>query len=316
MKILITGGCGQVGSHVAELLLSRGDSVVVVDNLATGRLEHLELHNNLTIINETIANINFLIDLFKKNNFDCIVHAAASYKDPNNWYEDTMTNSVGGANLVMLAKEYNVKRFIYYQTALCYGIKPLHNPITLEHCRFPNNSSYSISKTTTEEYLELSKINYLSFRLANVIGPRNQSGPLPIFYQRLTSGQRCFITRARRDFVYVKDLSNITIKAIDGLGFGSFNFSSGLDIPIIDLFNAIVNELGISEYPEPEIRDIGEDEANNILLDPSKTFDIFGKIQFTPLKEIVHEGCIYYKKYGIKNTYTHLKNLQSENNDV
>ena len=178
MNIFISGGCGQVGSHVAELLLARGDSVVVVDNFATGRPEHLAPHPRLAVVEGDIADKRLVDDLVRKHAVDVIVHAAAAYKDPDDWHTDTLTNCVGGANLIMAAKANGVKRFIYYQTALCYGTKPMQNPIPVTHFRFPNNSSYSISKTTTEEYLELSGLSYVSFRLANVVGPRNLSGAL------------------------------------------------------------------------------------------------------------------------------------------
>ena len=99
---------------------------------------------------------------------------------------------------------YNdVGRFIYFQTALCYGVKPLQQPIRLDHPKFPANSSYAITKTAIEDFLEISGLDYVTFRLANVVGPRNVSGPLPIFFQRLSEGKRCFATKARRDFVYV-----------------------------------------------------------------------------------------------------------------
>ncbi len=209
--------------------------------------------------------------------------------------------------MIMAAKAHNVSRFIYYQTALCYGTKPLENPIPVTHPRFPNSSSYSISKTTTEEYLELSGISYVSFRLANVVGPRNLSGPLPIFFQRLNTSKKCFVTKSRRDFVFVKDLAKVTIKAIDGLGQGSYNFSSGKDISILDLYNQIVKQLNITPYPEPEIRDLTADDAASILLDPSKTYQVFGVIDFAPLSTIAEAAIEYYKEYGVVGGYTHLK---------
>ena len=311
MNVFISGGCGQVGSHVAELLLARGDFVTVVDNFATGRPEHLSAHSNLKIIKGSIADMALLRAIFAETRFDVIVHTAAAYKDPLDWHEDAMTNSVGGANLIVLARDLGINRFIYYQTALCYGVRPMHNPITLEHFRFPNNSSYSISKTTTEEYLELAGLSYVSFRLANVVGPRNLSGPLPIFYDRLTRGKQCFVTKSRRDFVFVKDLAAVTMKAIDGAGQGSYNFSSGTDIPIIDLYNAVVKELNITPYPEPEIRELNADDAASILLDPSKTFADFGEVSFTPLEGIVKAACTYYKQFGVVGGYTHLQHAQS-----
>lgn len=60
----------------------------------------------------------------------------------------------------------------------------------------------SFQKTAAEDYLEISGVDFVSFRLANVIGPRNVSGPLPIFFQRLSEGKKCFVTKARRDFCF------------------------------------------------------------------------------------------------------------------
>ena len=170
---------------------------------------------------------------------DVVVHTAASYKDPNDWYNDTLTNSVGGANLIAAAKANRVGRFIYFQTALCYGVRPLEQPVTLDHPIDPDNSSYSITKTTTEQFLRLSGLDYVTFRLANVIGPRNVSGPLPIFFQRLSEGKKCFVTKARRDFVHVGDLAECSVRAADGTGHGAYHFSSGGDVPILELYDAV-----------------------------------------------------------------------------
>ena len=192
MKVFVTGGLGQIGSHVVEMLLARGDQVVAVDNLATGRREHLADHANLTMVIDSIANKPLMDKLVGDFRPDAIVHTAASYKDPDDWYNDALTNCVGGANVVDAAKKFGVKRFVYFQTALCYGLKPLQQPIRLDHPRLPGSSSYSITKTTNEFYIELSGIDYVTFRLANVVGPRNVAGPLPIFYQRLKDGKQCF----------------------------------------------------------------------------------------------------------------------------
>ena len=308
MKIFITGGCGQVGSHVAEMCLDRGDEVLAIDNFSTGRRVHLpETHEKLTFIEGSIADqklINQLIEDFKP---DVIVHTAASYKDPEDYYNDTLTNCVGGANIVKAAKENNVGRLIYFQTALCYGVKPLQNPIKLDHPKFPANSSYAISKTAAEDYIEISGLDYVTFRLANVIGPRNVSGPLPIFYQRLSQNKQCFVTKARRDFVFVKDLARYVLKAIDGTGQGAYHFSSGGDVAIIELYDEIVKAMGIANYPEPDIRDLSADDAPSILLDPERTFKDFGDINFTPLATTVSTAIDYFKTYGADGGYTHLK---------
>lgn len=308
MKILISGGLGQIGSHVAEMLLERNDEVIVIDNLATGRKEHLSEHPKLKIIFDTISNRNLVYSLMEEFKPDVVIHAACSYKDPDDWYNDTLTNCVGGAILVDAAKKNNVKRFIYFQTALCYGLKPIENPITLSHPRKPEGSSYAISKTANELYIEQSGIDFVTFRLANVIGPRNVAGPLPIFYQRLKDGKKCFITKSRRDFVFVKDLAHVVVQSCYGKGDGVYHFSSGKDVSILELYNAVVKAMRLNKYIEPEVKELGPDDVSSILLDPSRTFDDFGEIRFTPLETIVEEAINYYQQHGTLGEYTHLRN--------
>jgi len=307
MKVLVTGGLGQIGSHVAEMLLERGDQVLVIDNLATGRREHLADHPHLRVIVDTISNKALVDQLVGEFLPDAIVHTAASYKDPDDWYNDTLTNCVGGANIVDAAKRFAVKRFIYFQTALCYGLRPQQQPIRLDHPRLPNSSSYAISKTSNEFYLELSGIDYVTFRLANVVGPRNVAGPLPIFYQRLKDGKQCFVTQARRDFVFVKDLARVVLRACDGVGHGAYHFSSGTDVAIQELYDAVLNAMNLPDSPSVVVKELGPDDVFSILLDPSRTFADFGEIEFTPLHVTVSEAIAYYKKYGTLGEYTHLR---------
>ena len=307
MKVFVTGGLGQIGSHIIELMLERGDEVLTIDNLATGRREHLADHTNLKVIIDTIANKSLIDNLIGDFKPDAIIHTAASYKDPDDWYNDTLTNCVGGSNVIDAAKKFSVKRFIYFQTALCYGIKPMHQPIRLDHPRVPGSSSYAISKTSNEYYLELSGLDFVTFRLANVIGPRNVAGPLPIFYQRLKDGKQCFVTKTRRDFVFVKDLARVVLKACDGVGHGTYHFSSGNDVAIEELYDAVVNALNIKSKPKVEIKELGVDDVFSILLDPTRTFEDFGNINFTSLQETVSSAITYYQKYGTLGEYTHLR---------
>ena len=310
MRVYLTGVCGQVGSHVAEMLLERGDEVFGIDNLATGRKEHLPADPRLRVLIDTIADRDVVASTIEAFKPDVIVHTAASYKEPEDYYNDTLTNCVGAANLLTAAKQHRVSRLIYFQTALCYGLKPLHQPIRLDHPKLPANSSYAISKTAAEDYIEISGVDYVTFRLANVIGPRNVSGPLPIFFQRLSEGKRCFVTKARRDFVFVKDLARCVLKAVDGKGRGAYHFSSGTDVAIRELYDAVVAAMRLSAYPEPEVRGLAPDDAPSILLDPTRTFADFGTIKFTPLSETVERAVEYYQRFGVTGGYTHLAHTE------
>jgi UDP-glucose 4-epimerase len=233
MRVLITGGAGFIGSHLTDKLVGRGDEVLVIDNYATGRRDNLAPHDKLIVVEGTIADTELVGELFDEFKPEVVVHAAAAYRDPEDWAEDARTNVLGTANVVQAAKRAALKRLIYFQTALGYGLKPVEQPITLNHPLKPEGSSYAISKTAGEEYVELGGLDFLSFRLANAYGPRNLSGPLPTFYHRLTNNKPCFVMDTRRDFVFIDDLVAVVMKAIDGQGAsGYYHISSGSDFSI------------------------------------------------------------------------------------
>lgn len=312
MKILITGGAGFIGSHLADALLARGDQVLVIDNYATGRRDNLRARDGLKIVEGTIADRQLVDREFDAFKPEVVVHAAAAYKDPHDWIEDTLTNVLGAVHVAQAAKRCEVRRLIYFQTSLCYGLKPLEQPITLNHPYFsgsyPGGSSYAISKTGGEQYLELSGLDFLSFRLANAYGPRNVSGPPPTFYQRLTQGKACFVMDTRRDFIFVGDLIEVVVKAIDGMGTrGYYHISTGRDYAIKELFDAVVEALGMKLDKPVEVRPRGADDAPTILIDPSKTERDFKWKAHTPLKEGIARAVEYYRSCGVAETFTHLK---------
>src|SRR6185437_2570427 len=204
------------------------------------------------------------------------------------------------------AKAAGTSRFIYFQTALCYGLKPLEQPITLNHAILPGGSSYSISKTAGEQYIELSGLDFVTFRLANAYGPRNLSGPLPTFYQRLTTGKPCFVMDTRRDFIFIDDLVDCVMHAVDGKGRGAYHISSGSDFSIKELFDETVAALRINLAEPVEVRPRRPDDAYTILLDPSRTNGEFGWSVRTPLNTGVSRAIEWYKQHGISQTFTHL----------
>ena len=317
MNVLITGGGGFVGSHLTDRLLARGDRVTVIDNFATGRRDNLTAHVNLKLFEGTIADADLVNRAFQVGTPDVVIHAAAAYKDPDAWQEDVATNILGSVNIVRAAQKAKVRRVIYFQTALCYGLKPQEQPITLNHRIHSYGSSYAISKTGGEQYIDLSGLDYISFRLANAYGPRNLSGPLPTFYQRLTTGKGCFVMDTRRDFIYIDDLVECVMKAIDGAGQkGAYHISSGGDFAIKDLFDATIQALGIKLDKDVEVRPRLPDDTFTILLDPSKTNRDFSWKTTTPLSVGVRKAIEYYQTHGITQTFTHLKQMDGKEKKV
>jgi UDP-glucose 4-epimerase len=308
VKVLITGGAGFIGSHLADRLLDEGHEVLVIDNYATGRRDNLTERDGLEIVEDTIEDPALVLDAFERFRPDFVVHAAAAYKDPEAWGADVMTNALGTVNVVKAAQATGVERLLYFQTALCYGTTPTEQPVTLDHPIRPD-SSYGISKTAGEQYIELSGLDFVSFRLANAYGPRNISGPLPTFYHRLTEGKGVFVMDTRRDFIYVDDLIDVVMQAVvNGTGHGHYHVSSGTDFAIKELFDATIAALPEVELDDDvEVRPKGEDDAYTILLDPSRINEDFGWKPSVPLEQGVRRAIEYYREYGVSQTYTHLK---------
>lgn len=307
-RVLITGGAGFIGSTLADRLVERGDQVLVIDNFATGRRDNLHLRDGLELVEGSITDRALMAETFDRFAPDVVVHAAAAYRDPDAWIEDSETNVVGTSIVVEESKRADVDRLIYFQTALCYGLHPDQQPIPIDHELRPKESSYAISKTAGENYISLSGLDWVSFRLANGYGPRNITGPLPTFYQRLTADKPVFVMDTRRDFLFIDDLVDIVVRAIDGEGApGAYHVSSGSDTSIQELFDATIAALGI-ELEEPvEVRPRNPDDAYTILLDPSVTYEQFpGWKADTPLADGVARAIRYYKEFGIEETFTHL----------
>ena len=119
--------------------------------------------------------------------------------------------------------------------------------------------------------------------------------------------KQCFITKSRRDFVFVKDLAKTVVQASDGTGHGVYHFSSGTDVAITELYDAVVKAMDLPDYPTPDIRELDPDDVFSILLDPSRTFADFGPIEFTPIEETVRAAIRYYQQHGTLGEYTHLR---------
>lgn len=284
MNVLITGAAGFIGSHLADRLLAEGHTVTGIDNLTTGRIENLD--PNVDLIEGSIR----FIRAFPFVKPDLIVHCAASYKNPDKWHLDVDTNVQGTIDVVAAAKTAGCP-IVYMQTAL------------------PPISSYAISKTAGMQYIMQSGVPSLTFRLANIYGPRNLSGPIPTFYKRLTAGERCTVVDTTRDMVYIDDLVECVTGAIQPIGFftGSrvFDVCSGVDTPISDLFTAV--DMALGTCTNYDLVKPGPGEAKTRVSVENRPPG------WTPLYETlagIGEAVDWYRHNPPAETYTHLKELE------
>lgn len=296
MKILVTGVAGFIGSRLAEWLLSDGHEVEGIDNLSTGRATNVPdgVAFRLADVREPLT-----------GEWDAIYHCAASYRNREDWESDASVNVMGTINVVRAANRSNA-RLIYFQTSLCYGPNP-ESPVSTKAPLDPRGS-YAVSKTAGEMFIRDSGVDYVSLRLANVYGPRNLSGPIPTFYQRLSAGLPCTVMDSRRDFVYVDDLVWVAVRCLRNWAHvpsAAYHVASGHDVSIAELYAVIREAMGLPP-DEPEVIPRGRDDVATLLLDPSRTFEIYGWAAKTPLRDGIAKAVAWYRDHPVTETFTHL----------
>ncbi len=304
MRILLTGGTGNLGSNLVEHWLPKDHELCVIDNFATSPVSLLHNVPGLVVVEGDVTNLAALDDIFKTFEPDIVVHSAAAYKDPDNWQQDANTNVIGAINVAKLAEKYQAKKIINFQTALCYG-RPSQVPIPIEHPVAPF-TSYGISKTAGEQFMLNASVPVVSLRLANICSPRLSIGPIPTFYQRLKQDKSCFCSDTVRDFLDISDflsLMDIIIAQPDAKGI--FNVSTGEGKSIKDVFDCVATYLGLPEQDVPIVPP-GDDDVPSVVLDPSKTEQYFGWRHKVGFKEMIEKQLAWYDEHGVSSIYSHL----------
>ena len=305
-RILITGGAGCLGSNLIEHWLPAGHQIHVIDNFATGKREVVPPVAGMTLTTGSVADAALIDRVVAEFRPEIVVHSAASYKDPLDWREDVATNVLGSVNIARAAASAGVKRIVNFQTALCYGRTEVV-PIPPSHPTRPF-TSYGISKTAGEQYLLSCGLPVVSLRIANVTGPRLAIGPIPTFYTRLKAGKPCFCSRTVRDFIDMDDFFAVMDKVMaDGAPTGIFNVSTGTGHTIKEIFDIVVDHLGVAlNEPVPEV-DPGPDDVPAVVLDPSATIGTLGwKPRYT-FEQTIRRMLGWYDRHGVTAIYSHLK---------
>ena len=305
MRLLVTGGAGSLGSNLVEHIAQRCEAVLIIDNFATGKRASLLPQMNLRVAEGSVCDVDFIQRQFESFLPTHVVHSAASYKDPNDWETDALVNLVGTNNVVRASETAGVKRFVNFQTALCYG-RPNIVPIPIEHPCAPF-TSYGVSKTAGEAIVAASSLSWVSLRLANVTGPRLAIGPIPTFYKKLKAGEPCTVSTAIRDFVDMRDFLSLMDCILTTTEKGTFNVSTGEGHSIEEIFQLVAKHLGSpGAQPVAEVEP-GADDVAAMVLDPSKTERTFGWRAASNFEQTINRMLAWYDQHGVTDVYSHLK---------
>jgi len=258
MKILVTGGAGFIGSHIAEYLVQRGDDVTILDNLNTGKIENLsKVNNDINFVNGDIREYKLLEKLVSDS--DGVFHEAAlasvqqSLKMKDEYFD---VNVSGTENILKLAKEYGFK-VVYASSSSVYG-NPKQIPIKESDDRSTVNP-YAQTKLEAEllaeKYSEMG-VKVIGLRYFNVFGKRQSkeyAGVIKLFLGRIQQNKPPKINGdglQTRDFVHIDDVVKANILAMDSnIDYKFLNVGSGLPISILDLANLVIDASGLSLKP-------------------------------------------------------------------
>ena len=258
MKILVTGGAGFIGSHIVEYLVQRGDSVTVVDNLNTGKIENLKsVFKKINFAQIDIRDFKVLKNLME--NVDGVFHQAAmasvqdSFRIPEKFHD---VNVNGTENIFKIAKEFGIK-VVYASSSSVYGDTSIL-PTTESDEKRPINpyAKTKLEKDKLAEQYAKNGLKVIGLRYFNVFGPRQSkeyAGVIKLFLERIQQGLPPLVNGDGlqiRDFVYVDDVVNANILSMESdIDFEFFNIGTGTTISILDLANIIIKFSGLKIKP-------------------------------------------------------------------
>ncbi|MFZ3107029.1 MAG: NAD-dependent epimerase/dehydratase family protein [Candidatus Hydromicrobium sp.] len=260
MKVLITGGAGFIGSNVADGLLKKNYKVVIVDDLSNGKKENIPKE---AVFYKCDIRDKKLYSIFKEEKPDIVIHNAAqlsvriSVEDP---LMDADINIMGGLNVVNACHTCNINKIIFASSGgTVYG-EQKYFPADEKHPTYPI-SPYGVAKLTTENYLyyfyKTYGLKYISLRYANIYGPRQdpygEAGVVAIFSSKILEGKNPTINGdglQTRDYVYVGDVVDINLKAIESGFTGPLNVGTGRETTVVELFNILKEVSGKDDIEE------------------------------------------------------------------
>ena len=312
MKLLVTGCAGFIGSHVAEALLKRGDSIIGVDDLndyydvkkKEKNLEILKKHSEFTFYKEDIRNYKELKKIFDKEKPDKVVHIAAragvrpSIKDPL-LYQDV--NVRGTLNLLDLAKDYKVKSFVFASSSSIYGNNkkiPFSETDNVDNPISPYAATKKAAELLCHTYHHLYNMKITCLRFFTVYGPRGRPDMAPYKFTKLIiEGKpipRFGDGTTKRDYTYISDIVKGVVAAIDKeLDFEIINLGNNKPVVLNEFIRVIEKATGkkaiIKEMPTQP------GDVNITYADISKAQKLLGYKPETSIEQGMKKFVDWYK---------------------
>jgi len=271
-KVVVTGGAGFIGSHLAEQLAINGDDVIILDNLSTGKMENIE-HiiklKNVSFVEGSILDLPLLEKVFRGTahifHHAASISVAESTEDPLKYNESNIT---GTLNVLLAAKNNKVKKVIFASSSAVYG-DPTELP-TKEDSSLNPLSPYAISKLVGEYYCTYFNntcgLPTVCLRYFNVYGPRQDplseyASVIAAFIKRIHDGLPPIIHgdgEQSRDFVYIEDVVSANLILADSSSESTWNIGSGTSHTVNKIAEIMINILGSKQSPIYEKARIGD----------------------------------------------------------
>jgi len=301
MKYLVTGGAGFVGSHLIEQLLAEENEIVCLDDFSTGKRTNIaKFADRISIVEGDIRNPQLVRNAVK--DVESVFHLAAQISVNRSTKEplfDASVNIEGAINLLEAVRQSSVKRIVYVSTGGAIYGEPNVLPASEETIENPI-SPYGISKLVAEKYLkwfyDVYGISYSIIRPANIYGPRQdplgEAGVISIFLGRIKDNNPVEIFgdgKDSRDYVYVRDISNICIKAMNSNKKDIYNAGTGKQtnlLELVEIIERVTKSQVKKQFSPPRPGDV-----KHISLDASKARE---ELNWTPSTDL---------EKGISNTW-------------
>ena len=249
MKVVVTGGAGFIGSHLVDALIENGEEVVVIDNLSSGKKENV---NEKAKFYEVDLLDDKLYEIFEKENPEIVFHLAAQVnirKSVSDVIFDANNNIIASLKLLELSRKFNVKKFIFSSSGGAIYGDAEEIPTSENYDKNPE-SPYGCAKLAIEKYLNFYfknyGLNYSCLRYSNVYGkrqdPNGEVGVIAVFFRDMINGKNPVIFgdgSKTRDFVYVEDVVNANLLAMNDERNTAYNVGTGKETSILEIFNKI-----------------------------------------------------------------------------